>query len=118
MAYDPEARLLYCIRQNKKRKEEKEKQKAEEYQKYLKNGGQPKPKERSWEEHIYVDADKPGTIDNGTATIWYVIVMVCGAIFKARLLIWIIATVIWRNHINRKTIRQKEWDRKHKGDKK
>ena len=116
MAYDPEAGLRYCAEQRAKRKAEEEKRKAEEYQKYLENGGQPKPKERSFQEQMYVDTDHPNTIDNGTATIWYIIVMVIGAVFNDRLLIWIIATIIWWKHINRKAIRQKEWDEKHKGD--
>lgn len=117
MSYDPESRLRYCMEQRAKRKEEEEKRKAEEYQKHLENGGQPKPPERSWEEHMYVDADKPGTIDNTTATIWYIIVMVAGAIFNDRWLIWIMATIVWWRHINRKKRRQKEWDEKHKNDK-
>ena len=111
MAYDPEARLRYCIEQDKKRKEEEEKRKEEDYKKYLENGGQP---QRSWEEKMYVEAEHPNTIDNSTATIWYIIIMVVGAVFNDRWLIWIIATVIWWNHINRKKRRQKEWDEKHK----
>ena len=117
MPYDPESRLRYCMEQRAKRKEEEEKRKAEEYQKHLENGGQPKPPERSWEEYMYVDADKPGTIDNTTATIWYIIVMVAGAIFNDRWLIWIMATIVWWRHINRKKRRQKEWDEKHKNEK-
>lgn len=78
----------------------------------------PRQKERSWEERMYVDAEKPGTLDNGTATLWYIIIMVVGAIFKDRLVIWVIATIVWWKHITRKARRQKEWDEKHNGGKK
>lgn len=108
MAYDPERNLRYCIEQRAKEREQEEKQKAEEYKKYLENGGQP---QRSWEEHMYVDADKPGTMDNATATIWYIIIMVVGAVFNDRLLIWIMASVIYFPFINRRKIRKKKWDK-------
>jgi hypothetical protein len=110
-AYDPEARLRYAREQRAKRRAEEEKKQEEEYKRYLEAGGTPK---RSWKEEMYVGAEHPNTIDNGTATIWYIIIMVVGAVFNDRLLIWIIATVIWWNHINRKARRQKEWDEKHK----
>ena len=112
MAYDPERTLRYCMEQQEKRKAEEEKRKEEDYKKYLENGG---PPQRSWQEKMYVDSDHPNTIDNGVATLWYIIIMLVGAVFNDRLLIWIIATVIWWRHINRKKIRQKEWDKKHNG---
>lgn len=97
----------------KKETEEYFRKKAEE------NGQTPLPQDnRSWEEKMYVDSDKPGTIDNGTATIWYIIIMVVGAIFKDRLMLWVMATFIWWRHITRKSRRQKEWDKKHNGGKK
>ena len=112
MGYDPErstrAMLEYMDALKKKEQAEKEK----EQQRHLLETGQ---KERSWQEHMYVDVDNPNTIDNGVATLWYIIIMVIGAVFNDRWLIWIIATVIWWNHINRKKIRQKQWDRKHNG---
>lgn len=107
MAYDPEARLRYCAEQRAKRKAEEEKKQAEEYQHYLEASRTPK---RSWEEQMYVDADHPNTINNGTATIWYIIIMVVGAIFVDRWLIWIMASAIYFPFINRKKIRQKKWD--------
>lgn len=118
MAYDPEGTLKYCMEQRAKRRAEAEKRQDEEYKRGLANGGQSKPNERSWEERMYVEADKPGIIDNAAATIWYIIIMLIGAVFNDRLVIWITATVIWWNHINRKTRRQKEWNEKHNGGKK
>ena len=114
MAYDPERTLKYCIEQSRKEKEEKERRKQAEYNASHANNN---PKERSLKERMYVDADHPSTIDNGTATIWYIIIMVVGAVFNDRVSIWIIATVIWWRHINRKSRRQKEWDEKHKENK-
>lgn len=85
----------------------------EYYRKRAEENGQviPLPETRSWQEKMYVEVDKPGTIDNGTATLWYIIIMIVGAIFNDRLLIWGLATIIWWKHINRKTIRQKKWDK-------
>jgi hypothetical protein len=115
MAYNPEARLRYCMEQRANERKEEERRQEEEYKGCLENGGQP---QRSFEERMYVEADKPCTMDNSVATIWYIIIMVVGAVFKDRWLIWIVATVIWRSHINRKKRRQKEWDEKHNGGKK
>lgn len=45
--------------------------------------------------------DHPNTIENSTATFFYVIVMLVGSIFKGNWVIWIIATVIWAKFITR-----------------
>ena len=108
MAYDPEAGLRYCAEQRAKRKAEEEKKQTEEYQRYLDAGGTPK---RSWEEKMYVDSDHPSTMENSTATLLYIIVMVIGAIFYARFLIWVCASLIYFTFINRRKIRQKKWDK-------
>lgn len=115
MAYDPEAGLRYCREQRAKRRAEEEKRQEEERKQYYAVHGQEPPRERSLEEKMYVDADHPNTINNGTATLWYIIIMLIGAVFNDRLMIWIVATVIWWTHINRKAIRQKEWNKKHNG---
>lgn len=88
----------------------------EYYRKKAEENGQviPPPDTRTWEEKNFVENDKWGTMDNGTATIWYIIIMVVGAVFNDRLMIWIVATIVWWCHINRKEIRQKEWDKNHK----
>lgn len=66
------------------------------------------------QEEAYVNHDHPSAIENGTATLWYIIIMVVGTIFHDRLLIWIAATVIWWRYINRKKIRQQKWNAEHK----
>ena len=118
MAYDPETRMRYIIEQHAKYKADEEKRQEEEKKRYYASLGQEPPKERSLKEKMYVDAEHPSTIDNGTATLWYIIIMVVGAVFNDRLMIWVMATVIWWRHINRKNRRQKEWDEKHNGGKK
>ena len=45
--------------------------------------------------------DHPNTIENGTATFFYIIVMLVGSIFKGNWVIWIIATIIWAKFITR-----------------
>lgn len=53
-------------------------------------------------EHEYFD--HPDTMDNTPATILYVFVMIGGAIFYDRLLIWFFATVVYFCHIGRHKI--------------
>ncbi len=45
--------------------------------------------------------DHPNTIENSTATFFYIIVMLVGSIFRGNWVIWIIATVVWAKFITR-----------------
>lgn len=63
---------------------------------------------------LYINSDHPNTIENGSATFLYIVVMAVGAIFKGNWMIWIIATIIYLRFINRKEIRAKKWDDEHK----
>lgn len=45
--------------------------------------------------------DHPNTMENSTATFFYIIVMLVGSIFKGNWVIWIVATVIWAKFITR-----------------
>ena len=45
--------------------------------------------------------DHPNTIENSTATVLWIVVMVVGSIFKGSWMIWLIATVIWSKFITR-----------------
>lgn len=45
--------------------------------------------------------DHPNTIENSTATLLYIVVMLVGSIFKGNWVIWIIATVVWARFITR-----------------
>ena len=45
--------------------------------------------------------DHPNTMENSTATILWIVVMLIGSIFKGNWVIWIIATVVWAKFITR-----------------
>ncbi len=45
--------------------------------------------------------DHPNTMENSTATVIWVVVMLVGSIFKGNWIIWIIATIIWFRFITR-----------------
>ena len=64
-------------------------------------------KEQLKESYIY--SDHPSTIENGTATFFYIIIMLAGTIFIDRLLIWAMASIIYFRFINRYQTREKEW---------
>ena len=63
----------------------------------------------------YIYSDHPSTMENGTATFFYVVIMLVGTIFVDRLLIWIAASIIYFRFINRYKIREKEWNNKKQG---
>lgn len=52
-------------------------------------------------ESIHGDCDHPNTLENGSATVIYILVMIAGSIFYDRVLIWCLATFIWFNFITR-----------------
>lgn len=45
--------------------------------------------------------DHPNTIEDGTATVFWIVIMLVGSIFKGNWIIWIVATVIWAKFITR-----------------
>ena len=45
--------------------------------------------------------DHPNTMENSTATILWIVVILVGSIFKDSWMIWIVATIIWINFITR-----------------
>jgi hypothetical protein len=52
-------------------------------------------------DNFHGDCDHPNTMENGSATILYIIIMLGGTIFNDRLLIWILATIIFWKFITR-----------------
>jgi hypothetical protein len=52
----------------------------------------PPPKQR---------CDHPNTMEDSTATVVWIVVMIVGSIFKGNWVIWIIATVVWLKFITR-----------------
>lgn len=45
--------------------------------------------------------DHPNTMEDSTATVLWIVVMLVGSIFKGNWVIWIIATVVWAKFITR-----------------
>lgn len=73
-----------------------------------------KQEQMAKEDYIYTD--KVDTMENSTATVLYIIVMVGGAIFKDRIGIWILASIIYFTHIFRYQIREQKWESKGKAE--
>lgn len=83
--------------------EKSEQRRHDEWKKeFIKNGGTLPEKQGC---KFHGDCDSPSTIENGTATFFWIVIMVVGSIFKVNWIIWIIATIIWWKFITR-----------HKGD--
>lgn len=73
-------------------------------EKYMKK---PKSNDAEW---TYIHAESPHSLDDGEATVSWIIVMIVGTIFNARWLIWIVATAIYLCRMNRYAIRQAKWN--------
>ena len=82
----------------KKEREEFNKQLEESRLKDLENKGI-KPFDESQIPKKY--CDHPNTMENSTATVLWIVVMLVGSIFKGNWVIWIVATIIWLNFITR-----------------
>ncbi|MEE1085004.1 MAG: hypothetical protein UH850_14855 [Paludibacteraceae bacterium] len=82
----------------KKEREEFEKELEEKRRKRWEEDGikpfeaGPPPKKR---------CDHPNTMEDSTATVVWIVVMLVGSIFKGNWAIWIIATVVWAKFITR-----------------
>ena len=95
MAYDPESSLRYALEQSAKRREEKTKQEIElQNQNMIKSNGTYYTKKEPQYDH-------PNTMENGTATVLYIITMIIGSIFNDRWLIWGAITLIYLKFITR-----------------
>lgn len=57
--------------------------------------------ESSQKNNFYGDCDSPYTMENSTATIFYIVAMAIGTFFNARWFIYIVATIIYAKFINR-----------------
>ena len=63
----------------------------------------------------YVYGDHPSTMENSTATILYIIIMLVSIIFVDRWLIWIFASIVYFRFITRYERRKKEYDNRKEG---
>ena len=79
-----------CKERDKKREEERRKEIESMGLTYI-NGDTPQKK------HF----DHPNTMENGTATFFWIVSLVVGALFKGAWAIWIVSTVIWWKFITR-----------------
>ena len=81
----------------------------------------PKTDEEKLKE-MYVNSESPNSLDESTATFWYIVIMVGGIIFKDRWLIWIMASWVYFSFLTRHSRRARKWDKmqeeKKKGGKK
>ena len=82
----------------KKEFEEQEKNRRDEWLEECKKNGIIPPDPKTYPKQR---CDSPYTIEDGTATVLWLVVMVVGAIFKSNWIIWIVATVIWWKFIRR-----------------
>ena len=57
--------------------------------------------QESNKQDIHGDCDHVNTLENGSAIIIYILVMIFGSIFNSRWLIWIVATLVFSNFISR-----------------
>lgn len=62
------------------------------------------------DEWTYIHAEKPNSLDDGEATVSWIIIMLVGTIFNARWVIWIVATTIYLCRKNRYAIRKWKWN--------
>jgi hypothetical protein len=85
---------------------EKANKRHEEYEKN--NSFRVKPNSDEW---LYIHAESPNSLDDGEATVTWIIIMIIGSIFNARWLIWILATAIYLYRMNRYAIRKWKWDK-------
>lgn len=67
--------------------------------------------EEQKQKELYVNSEHPSTVENGTATLLYIIIMFIGTIFVDRILIWIAASIIYFRFINRRKIKEKKWEK-------
>lgn len=82
-------------------------QKRKELEKQLKEQGITMEEYQRQQQDVYNNhwnykyMDRPGTMANGTALLFYIATMVGGCIFKDRYIIWIVATIIYFSFRNR-----------------
>ena len=86
------------MERRRKNLEEKKLKESEEISLYGKTIEQMK---REQQEEQMRNSDHPDTMEDGTALLLYIVIMIGGAIFVDRWLIWIVATVIYFNFRNR-----------------
>lgn len=95
LSYEDQRKIFDEVEKKSKEKEERREQ---ERLKELADKGIVPPDPNSYPKKY---CDHPNTIENSTATFFYIVVMLVGSIFKGNWVIWIIATVVWAKFITR-----------------
>ena len=83
----------------KREQEEADQIRHEEWEKEFVQRGGTLPEKH--EDKFHGDCDSPYTMENGTATLFWIVIMAVGSIFKNNWIIWIVATIIWWKFITR-----------------
>ena len=101
--------MNHIVMEDKAKREQKEKEDR-------KDGASPSiPSTPMIGSQEYIDnCDVPGSMDDGVALLLYVVVMVVGAIFNGRWLIWISATIVYLCHVFRRQIHKIKWEKENK----
>ena len=70
---------------------------------FLKQKGLKFDEDKKQKDNFHGWCEHPGTMENGTATFFWIVAMIVGALFNDRLIIWIVATFLWLRFIMRHT---------------
>ena len=95
LSYEERSKIIEDVK--KQHEDEKRKRVEARLDECKKNGIFP-PDPKTYPEQR---CDHPNTMEDGTATVLWIVVMLIGSIFKCNWAIWIIATVIWAKFITR-----------------
>ena len=78
--------------------EDKDKKREEERHQELPKRGLTYLDEKAFKKKYF---DHPNTMENGTATFFWIVSLIAGALFKDGWMIWVISTFIWLRFITR-----------------
>ena len=86
------------FRKAKKEFEEQEQKRREEWLKECEKKGIVPPDPKTYPKQR---CDSPYTMEDSTATVLWIVVMIVGSIFKGNWIIWIVSTIVWWKFISR-----------------
>ena len=86
------------IQDAKKREEEREEKRRSAWLEECKKNGIVPPDPEKYPKQR---CDSPYTIEDSTATVLWIVIMLVGSIFKGNWIIWTVATYIWFKFITR-----------------
>lgn len=100
-------KLCAFVREFNKQEEERKRVEWKAHQKEMKKQGIVL---QDWQDPLYPEEErekmlksieKPDTMDNGTATFFWIVAMVVSLLFKGGWILCILETIIWYKHITR-----------------